>query len=117
MDKHLMHAPLCRFGLELPDLLRDFLQGGHEHVMAAAIQLDLFVAFFFVHDSSLDHSISTAMATASPPPRHKDAIPFFRPWSLSAWISVVSTRAPLAPRGCPRAIAPPLTFTFFQSQP
>ena len=31
------------------------------------------------------------------------------------WISVVAIRAPLAPKGCPMAIAPPRTFTLLSS--
>ena len=61
--------------------------------------------------------LSTESATALPPPRHSVARPFFSPRCSSAWISVVSTRAPEAPIGWPSATAPPLTFTRAQSQP
>ena len=36
---------------------------------------------------------------------------------LSSWTSVVRMRAPEQPRGCPRAIAPPFTFTISGVQP
>ena len=58
---------------------------------------------------------STIIATALPPPRHSDARPRRLPWRCSAWTSVVSTRAPLAPIGWPSATAPPWTFTFASS--
>src|SRR5215207_8714375 len=56
-----------------------------------------------------NYSISTAIATASPPPRHNEAMPRFNPRCFRACRRVVRTRAPLAPRGCPRAIPPPFT--------
>src|SRR5258708_28798256 len=57
------------------------------------------------------HMSSTAIAVASPPPMHRLAMPRFLPRAFSAWINVVRMRAPVAPIGCPRAHAPPLTFT------
>ena len=61
--------------------------------------------------------ISTAIATPLPPPRQRVAMPRFSPRRLSAWINVVSTRAPLAPMGWPRATAPPCTLTRDGSRP
>ena len=50
---------------------------------------------------------STIRATALPPPRHRLAKPRRRPRCSRALNSVTSTRAPLAPIGCPSAMAPP----------
>src|SRR4051794_28556978 len=54
---------------------------------------------------------ATAMATPMPPPTHSDATPYGAWRCLIAYTSVVNTRAPLAPIGWPRAMAPPWTFT------
>ena len=59
----------------------------------------------------------TLSATASPPPRQSVARPVVPPRSASAYSSVMSTRAPLAPIGWPSAIAPPFTFTRRRIQP
>jgi len=45
------------------------------------------------------HTISTAIAVASPPPMQSEAMPRFRPRFLSACNSVVVMRAPVAPIG------------------
>src|SRR5258708_27655608 len=50
------------------------------------------------------YSTSIAVATASAPPRHREATPRFSPRSLRAYMSVINTRAPLAPTGWPSAI-------------
>src|SRR5262245_16174526 len=52
-----------------------------------------------------------------PTPTQSVASPYFPPRRLSSWSSVTTSRAPLIPRGCPSAIAPPLTFTFSGSRP
>src|SRR5207302_2781819 len=62
-------------------------------------------------------SISTLRATALPPPRHRVASPVVCCLSLRAYKSVVRTRAPEAPIGWPRAMAPPFTLTRAQSHP
>src|SRR5688572_13656684 len=50
------------------------------------------------HTHSFIHPArSTDIATASPPPRQRVARPLCLSRFRSAWISVVSTRAPLAP--------------------
>src|SRR5438874_4705852 len=54
---------------------------------------------------------STIMAVPMPPPMQSEAAPRPPPRARSAWTSVVNTRAPLAPIGCPRATAPPWTLT------
>src|SRR5205085_229725 len=51
------------------------------------------------------------------PPRQTDASPYRWLCLARAYSKVVSTRAPLAPIGWPRAIAPPWTFTFASSSP
>ena len=45
------------------------------------------------------HSISTAIAVASPPPMHKAATPRFSPRCFSAPNKVTTMRAPDAPMG------------------
>src|SRR4051812_37203162 len=60
---------------------------------------------------------STAIAVASPPPMHKVATPRFRPWVSSAEMRVARSRAPLAPIGWPRAVAPPWTLSFSRGMP
>lgn len=50
---------------------------------------------------------STAIAVASPPPMHSAAIPRVLPRLRKAEINVATMRAPLAPMGCPKAVAPP----------
>src|SRR5262249_50801982 len=70
------------------------------------------LALRFSHETDRASYISsTTIATALPPPRHSDASPRFRPRCSRADSSVTSTRVPEAPIGCPRAIAPPWTFT------
>src|SRR5919204_5460055 len=58
------------------------------------------------------HAISTATATASPPPRHSATTPRFPPVCRSVWSSVTRRRAPEAPMGWPSAIAPPRGLNF-----
>ena len=45
------------------------------------------------------HKASTTRAIPIPPPIHNDATPYRSCLARKAWISVVSTRAPLAPIG------------------
>ena len=66
------------------------------------------------HESAL-HSTTTAMPW--PPPMHADARPQRLPRRRSSLRSVSVRRAPLAPSGCPSAIAPPFTFSFARSTP
>ena len=47
-----------------------------------------------------------------PPPMHSVAKPFFDFLFNISCTSVTKTLVPDAPIGCPKAIAPPLTFTF-----
>src|ERR1700733_14191906 len=60
---------------------------------------------------------STASATEFPPPRHNAATPFFASRLCISCNRVTSTRAPLAPMGCPIATAPPFTFTRSKPRP
>jgi len=50
---------------------------------------------------------SMAIAVASPPPMHKDAMPRLLPVLSSAFIKVTMSRPPEAPIGWPNAHAPP----------
>ena len=52
------------------------------------------------------------MAIPIPPPMHKVANPFLTFLFCISCMSVTNILAPEAPIGCPRAMAPPLTFTF-----
>ena len=60
---------------------------------------------------------STMTASPWPPPEQIAATPRPPPRRRSSQISVVRMRAPEAPIGCPRAIAPPLTLTRSSSTP
>src|SRR5690348_7368442 len=59
----------------------------------------------------------THIAMPIPPPMHSVARPFLASRFCISNSSVVSTRAPEAPIGCPRAIAPPLTLSLSGSRP
>ena len=50
-----------------------------------------------------------------PTPMHIVQSAYLPPVRSNWYIAVVIRRAPLAPRGCPRAIAPPLGFTWLAS--
>jgi hypothetical protein len=52
-----------------------------------------------------------------PPPPQSAAIPYSTSRSLISTASVCTRRNPLAPKGCPSAIAPPFTFTMSSSSP
>mmetsp|Transcript_17007 Transcript_17007/g.37140 ORF Transcript_17007/g.37140 Transcript_17007/m.37140 type:complete len:203 (+) Transcript_17007:236-844(+) len=56
-------------------------------------------------------------AMPCPPPMHAAPTPYFLPVRLRLCVRWVRMRAPDAPRGCPRAMAPPLTLTFSRSRP
>src|SRR5205814_121108 len=56
---------------------------------------------------------SATRATPCPPPMQSEATPSRASRSAMTCRSVTSTRAPLAPMGCPTAIAPPCTVTRF----
>src|SRR5262249_24723975 len=60
---------------------------------------------------------SVALAPDPPPPRQRVARPYRPSRRASSWTSVATIRAPDAPIGCPRAIAPPLTLTLSHSNP
>ena len=55
---------------------------------------------------------STIMAMPWPPPTHIDSSPMVLSVSSSALSSVVMMRAPVWPKGWPRAMAPPRTLSF-----
>ena len=48
-----------------------------------------------------------------PPPMQRVAKPFFTSRLIISCIRVTNILVPDAPIGCPKAIAPPLTFIFF----
>jgi hypothetical protein len=56
-------------------------------------------------------SRSTIMAMPWPPPTHIDSSPMVFPVSSRALSSVVMMRAPVWPKGWPRAMAPPRTLS------
>src|SRR5918992_5048961 len=58
------------------------------------------------------YTASTIIAIPMPPPMQRDAAPLPPPRAFSEWTRVVRIRAPLAPMGCPSAMAPPWTLTF-----
>ena len=61
--------------------------------------------------------LSTSMAIPCPPPMHSVANPLLCPFRFSVCKSVTRIRAPEAPIGCPRAMAPPLIFTLSRLKP
>src|SRR5919106_6983794 len=52
-------------------------------------------------------SRSTTVAMAMPPAAHMVSSPHWPSWATRSWISVVMMRAPVMPKGWPRAMAPP----------
>lgn len=52
------------------------------------------------------------MAMPIPPPMHREATPLLPPSLWRACNRVTSTLQPDIPMGCPREMAPPLTFTY-----
>merc|ERR1719300_336828 len=64
-----------------------------------------------------DQTDCTHIAIPIPPPIHKATHPLLAPLFFIAYNRVVSTRHPEAPIGCPRAMDPPLTFTFSAGAP
>jgi len=46
-----------------------------------------------------------------PPPMHSAAIPYFLFCNCNSFANDYVILAPLAPTGCPKAMAPPFTFT------
>ena len=57
------------------------------------------------------------MAEAPPPPLQIPATPIEPCFLVKTVFKVAMIRAPEAPNGCPRATAPPSTFTFSGSSP
>ena len=52
-----------------------------------------------------------------PVPIHMDTKPYFPPVLFNSGSKVAICLAPVHPRGCPKAIAPPLGLIFFSSIP
>src|SRR5262249_31864923 len=63
------------------------------------------------------YTASNTVARPWPTPTHIGAIPYLPPRRRSSRTRVVVRRAPEQPSGWPRAIAPPLTFSFSSSMP
>jgi hypothetical protein len=61
------------------------------------------------------YKASTTIAIPCPPPKQREATPYFPFRLLNSLMSVYSILAPLAPTGCPSARAPPLTFVLLRS--
>src|SRR5262249_56273682 len=57
----------------------------------------------------LDQLTSTNTAAPWRPPTHSVASPRLLPRRCSSFRSVITSRVPVAPTGCPSAMAPPLT--------
>lgn len=66
--------------------------------------------------SNHQHASSTAAAPI-PVPMHMDTTPNRAPVRRISYSNVATCRQPVHPRGCPRAIAPPLGFTLRGSNP
>src|SRR5689334_7469198 len=119
MLRHAQHAgpivarqPIARFDdfaggdarLEVGELLRIFLN----------LPVDL---EFHARADRHAYTPSSRVATPWPTPTHKVARPRRALVLRISWTSVVTSRAPLQPSGWPRAMAPPLGFTFAFSRP
>ena len=64
----------------------------------------------------MNHYNSIRQPFPIPVPIHMVTSPTFLPLLFNSGIIVASILAPLQPKGCPIAIAPPLTLTLFQSK-
>jgi len=73
--------------------------------------------YFTWREGMARQPLSTNMAIPCPPPMHSVANPLLCPFRFSVCKSVTRIRAPEAPIGCPRAMAPPLTFTLSRLKP
>src|SRR5215813_10644500 len=60
--------------------------------------------------------LSTTIAMPCPPPMQAVASPYFFFRRRSSYNNVITSRVPVAPSGCPSAIAPPFTFTLLRSR-
>src|SRR6202035_1796203 len=60
----------------------------------------------------LQFILSTIIAIPCPPPMQAVASPYFFFRRRNSYNKVITRRVPVAPSGCPNAIAPPFTFTF-----
>src|SRR5205085_2724575 len=77
------------------------------------------------HQSTAEHAdlldghakLSTTTAIPCPPPMHAVARPYRFLRRRSSYNSVMISRVPVAPSGCPSAMAPPFTLAFSRSMP
>jgi hypothetical protein len=58
------------------------------------------------------HSLSKTAAAPIPVPMHIETTPVFSLVLSSSWNRVTIILAPVIPKGCPKAIAPPLLLSF-----
>jgi hypothetical protein len=58
------------------------------------------------------YSLSSTIAEAPPPPLQIPATPMLALFCFKTFANVIVILAPDAPSGCPKATAPPFTFTF-----
>jgi hypothetical protein len=75
-------------------------------LMIAAVGWAILIAVSFAVAAGFDaatdppsHTVSNAIAVASPPPMHSAATPRLRPRSRRAWSNIATMRAPVAPTG------------------
>lgn len=78
--------------------------------MISSIKICL--VLIFTSSLSYCHNLSTHIAIPIPPPIHKAATPRLAPVRFKPYNRVTRILQPDAPIGCPRARAPPLTFTY-----
>merc|ERR1739848_610342 len=64
-----------------------------------------------------NHSLSKTAAAPIPLPMHMETTPYLLFLFAISWSKVAVHLAPVHPRGCPKAMAPPLTFTLDVSNP
>jgi hypothetical protein len=62
-------------------------------------------------------SFTNSAANPCPPPTHIEHAKILPPVCFPIAIPVATCLAPVAPKGCPIAIAPPLRLTFSKSMP
>src|SRR3984885_11311158 len=68
-------------------------------------------------DLRAQFKLSTPIAIPCPPPMQAVASPYFFFRRRNSYSKVITSRVPVAPSGCPNAIAPPFTLTFSRSKP
>src|SRR5579864_6869656 len=100
-------------GLRVRELYEN--QTLQEHTLITSSNRDLSLCSRF--QKNYRCRFSTIVAIPCPPPMHAVARPYFALRRRNSCSSVITNRVPVAPSGCPRAIAPPLTLTLLRSRP